>query len=98
MANLGPLAAEIGPVIWGTPANFHGFRILAALLHGSLVVGVSRSVLQLTAAYVFHMSSSRFMIKAKFHYAILVADRSEAGRRSAASWNLAISSISLAAR
>ena len=27
--------------------------------------------------------------KAKFHYAILVADRSEAGRRLAASWNLA---------
>jgi len=29
------------------------------------------------------------MIKAKFHYAILVADRFEAGRRPAASWNLA---------
>jgi len=29
-------------------------------------------------------------IKAKFHYAIMVADRSEAaGRRPAASWNLA---------
>jgi len=28
-------------------------------------------------------------VKAKFHYAILVADRSEAGRRPAASWNLA---------
>ena len=27
--------------------------------------------------------------QAKFHYAILVADRSEAGRRPAASWNLA---------
>jgi len=28
-------------------------------------------------------------LKAKFHYAILVADRSEDGRRHAASWNLA---------
>jgi len=28
-------------------------------------------------------------IKAKFHYDVLVADRSETGRRSAASWNLA---------
>jgi len=28
-------------------------------------------------------------VKAKYHYAILVADRSEAGRRPAASWNLA---------
>jgi len=29
------------------------------------------------------------LFKAKFHYAILVAERSEAGRRPAASWNLA---------
>jgi len=32
MVNFGPLAAEIGPVVWGTPANFNGFHILAALL------------------------------------------------------------------
>ena len=25
------LTAEIGPVVWGTPANFNGFRVLAAL-------------------------------------------------------------------
>ena len=35
---LGLLAAEIDPVVWGTPANFDGFRVLAALLHGSQVV------------------------------------------------------------
>jgi len=29
-------------MIWGTPANFNGFRVLAALLHGTLVVGVSQ--------------------------------------------------------
>ena len=34
MANFGPLAADIDPVIWGTPANFNGFRVLAALQHG----------------------------------------------------------------
>jgi len=34
MANFGPLAAAIDPVVWGTPANFNGFRVLAALLHG----------------------------------------------------------------
>jgi len=28
---LGLLAAEVGLVVWGTPANFNGFRILAAL-------------------------------------------------------------------
>jgi len=39
MVNFGLLAAEIGPVVWGTPANFNGFRVLAALLHGTVVVG-----------------------------------------------------------
>jgi len=32
IANFGPLAAEIGPVVWGTPANFNGFRVLASFL------------------------------------------------------------------
>jgi len=39
-----PLTAEIGSVVWGTPANFNGFRDLAALLHGTLVVGVSQTL------------------------------------------------------
>jgi len=34
MVNFGPLAAEIRWRVWGTPANFNGFRVLAALLHG----------------------------------------------------------------
>jgi len=33
--NFGPLTSEIGSGVWGTPANFNGFRVLAALLHGS---------------------------------------------------------------
>jgi len=37
MANFGLLEAEIGSLVWGTPANFNGFRVLAALLHGTLV-------------------------------------------------------------
>jgi len=37
MVNFGLLAADIGSLVWGTPANFNGFRILAALLHGTLV-------------------------------------------------------------
>ena len=44
MVNFGLVAAEIGPVVWGTPANFNGFRVLAALLYGSLVVGVSHTL------------------------------------------------------
>jgi len=34
MVNFGPLAAEICWRVWGTPVNFNGFRVLAALLHG----------------------------------------------------------------
>jgi len=44
MVNFGLLAAEIGLVVWGTLAYFNGFRILAALLHGTLVVGVSQTL------------------------------------------------------
>jgi len=42
--NFGPLAAEICWRVWGTPATFNGFRILAALLHGTVVVGVSQTL------------------------------------------------------
>jgi len=44
MVNFGPLTAEIGSGVWGTPANFNGFRFLAALLRGTLVVGVSETL------------------------------------------------------
>jgi len=44
MVNFGPLTAEIGSGDWGTPANFNGFRVLAALLHGTLEVGVSQTL------------------------------------------------------
>jgi len=43
MVNVGPLTAESGSGVWGTPVNFKGFRVLAALLHGTLVVGVSQT-------------------------------------------------------
>ena len=32
MANFGQLTDEIGSGVWGTPANFNGFRVLASLL------------------------------------------------------------------
>jgi len=38
MVNFGPLAAEIDPVI------FNEFRVLAALLHGRQVLGVSQTL------------------------------------------------------
>ena len=44
MVNFGLLTAEICWRIWGTPSNFNGFRVLAALLHGTLVVGVIQAL------------------------------------------------------
>ena len=50
----GPLTAEIRSGIWGTPANFNGFRVLAALLHSTLVVSVSQTLRRWTegATYI----------------------------------------------
>jgi len=44
MVNFDRLAAEIYPVVWDTPANFNGFRVLAALLHGTPVLDVSQTL------------------------------------------------------
>jgi len=44
MANFGPLAADICWRVWGTPANFNGFRVLAALLHGTVLLAVSQTL------------------------------------------------------
>jgi len=54
MVNFGPLAAEIGLVVWCTPPNFNGFHILVVLLHGTPVVGVSQTLRRLTegATYI----------------------------------------------
>jgi len=54
MVNFGPVAAEIGSLVWGTPAYFNGFRVLAALLHGTPVVGVSPTLRRWTegATYI----------------------------------------------
>ena len=43
IVNFGPLTAEICSGVWSTPANFNGFRVLTALLHGTLVGGVSQT-------------------------------------------------------
>jgi len=44
MVNFGLLIAEICWRVWGTPANFNGFRVLAALLHGTLIVSPWRKL------------------------------------------------------
>ena len=52
--NFGWLTAEISSGVWGTPANFNGFHVLAALLHDTLVVGVSQPLWRWTegATYI----------------------------------------------
>ena len=54
MVNFGLLAAEIVSLVWGTPANFNGFRVLAALLHGTPLLGVSQTLRRRTegATYI----------------------------------------------
>jgi len=54
MVNFGPLAAGICWRVWGTPENFNGFRVLAALLHGIPVLGVSQTLRRWTegATYI----------------------------------------------
>jgi len=54
MVNFGLLTAEICWRVWGTPSNFKGFRVLAAILHGTLVVGVSQTLRRWTecATYI----------------------------------------------
>jgi len=44
MVNFGPLTAEICWGVWGTPANFNGFRVLASLLHRRRSVKVNQTL------------------------------------------------------
>jgi len=44
MLNFDPLAADIVSLVWGTPAHVNGFCVLAASLHGTVVVGVSQTL------------------------------------------------------
>ena len=54
IVNFGLLAAEVCWRVWGTPANFNGFRVLATLLHGTLLLGVSQTLRRWTegATYI----------------------------------------------
>ena len=55
MVNFGLLAAEICWQVLGNPANFNRLHVLAVLLHGTLVVGVSQTLRRLTegATYIW---------------------------------------------
>ena len=53
MVNFGPLAAEIILLVWGTPANFNRFRVLAVLLHGTPVLSVSQTLRRWTEGAIY---------------------------------------------
>ena len=54
MANFGPLAAETGWRVWGTPAQFNGFLVLAALPHGIVgLIGVSQTLRRWTEGAIY---------------------------------------------
>jgi len=54
MVNFTPLTTQIVLLVWGTPVNFNGFRVLAALLHGTLVVGVSHTLRRWTEGATYN--------------------------------------------
>jgi len=55
MVNFAPLTAGIGLPVWGTQARFNGFLVLAALLHGTVVMGVSQYVAALNTGRHLHL-------------------------------------------
>jgi len=61
MVNFGLIAAEIDPVVWGTPANFSGFRVLAALLHSSPVLGISQTLRRWTEGITYVWQGERLV-------------------------------------
>jgi len=44
MVNFGPVTAEIGSGVWGTPANFNWCRVLASLLHRRCSAEVNKTL------------------------------------------------------
>jgi len=44
MVNFDRLAAEIGPVVWGTQLISRGFASCSVILHGTPVMGVSETL------------------------------------------------------
>ena len=60
MVNFGLLTAEICWRVCGTTANFNGFRVLAALLHSTLVVGVSQTLRCWTEGATYTVSHKKW--------------------------------------
>jgi len=61
VVNFDPLAAEIDPVVWGTPANFNGFRVLAALFY--FILHVCRQLNVVTSEEIFNSLRSNIVAR-----------------------------------
>ena len=79
MVKFGPLAAETISLVWDTAGNFNGFRVFAALLHGTLVVGVSQTLRRWTegATYIrqggHHVGHCpTFLVSSSLHPALVM--------------------------
>ena len=71
MANFGPLAAEIGSGVLGTPANFDGFRVLASLVATSFTGGQSnfaRCLAALLGCYIIYTLSAALAPLTEFRH------------------------------
>ena len=75
MANVGPLTAEIGLPVWGNPANFNLFRVLASLLQRHRSTEANQTVRDLWSSpelvhyiYIFggFWPPDRILARAKF--------------------------------
>jgi len=61
MVNFSLLTAEIHWRVWVTPAHFNGFRVLAALLHGTLVLGISQTLRRWTEGATYIRQGSHYV-------------------------------------
>jgi len=64
MVKFGSLAVEIGSLVWGIPAHFNGFRILASLLQRRRSVDANQSLHDVLSfpGELFHWALARFKI------------------------------------
>jgi len=76
MVNFGPLIAEIVWRVWGTSANFNGFRVLAALLYADVAQRKSTKLCtmsgRLLGTYTIYFSGllpQRNFSRCKIHFA-----------------------------
>jgi len=76
MLNFGPLTAEIGWRVWGTPANFNGFRVLASLLRRRRSTEVNQTLHDLWPShglvhyihFLWSLAPYRNFIRCKVHF------------------------------